>query len=118
MKDARSQSHLDHMIQATKQALDYVDNMDRSTFMTDTRTQQAVIMNLLIIGEAASRILQHAPNLIEITPKIPWSSMRGMRNRIAHGYFSIDLDVVWATTQTALPELLDGLEQIAKDGNE
>ncbi len=42
-------------------------------------------------------------------PEIPWRSMRGMRNRIAHGYFDINLDVVWDTVDTALPQLLQRL---------
>jgi len=42
-------------------------------------------------------------------PRTPWRNMRGMRNRIAHGYFDINLDVVWDTVQTALPELLASL---------
>ena len=45
-------------------------------------------------------------------PEVPWRSMRGMRNRIAHGYFDINLDVVWDTVQTALPELLARLPEI------
>lgn len=47
----------------------------------------------------------------EANPTVPWRNMRGMRNRIAHGYFEINLDVVWETVKTALPELL---EQISK----
>lgn len=43
---------------------------------------------------------------------MPWRSMRGMRNRIAHGYFDINLDVVWETTQTAVPDMLEGLAEI------
>jgi uncharacterized protein with HEPN domain len=56
---------------------------------------------------------------VEHHPEIPWRSMRGMRNRIAHGYFDINLHVVWETTQTALPRLLGNfpaiLEEAAKE---
>lgn len=117
MTGDRSQTHLGHILQAAKQALTYVDGMDRSEFMTDTRTQQAVIMNLLIIGEAASRIIQNAPDIMAQNPTIPWLGMRGMRNRIAHGYFDIDLDVVWTTIQTALPDLLDQIDGPNGDGD-
>jgi predicted nucleotidyltransferase len=48
--------------------------------------------------------------LLGVTPGVPWRSMRGMRNRIAHGYFDIDLDAVWNTVDTALPERLKALE--------
>lgn len=45
-------------------------------------------------------------------PQIPWRNMRGMRNRIAHGYFDIDLDVVWDTVTIALPELILQLKSL------
>lgn len=51
------------------------------------------------------------PDFIESHPEIPWRSMRGMRNRITHGYFDINLDLVWDTVQTALPALLNHLPQ-------
>lgn len=50
-------------------------------------------------------------------PEVPWRSMRGMRNRIAHGYFDINLDVVWDTVQTALPELLKHLYAVNSSGS-
>jgi len=49
--------------------------------------------------------------------QMPWRSMRGMRNRIAHGYFDINLDVVWETVQTALPELLKQLPAVRQDAD-
>lgn len=57
------------------------------------------------------------PEFANTHPQIPWRNMRGMRNRIAHGYFDIDQDVVWDTVQTALPPLrvaLQGLEKAPK----
>lgn len=63
-------------------------------------------MNLIILGEAATRLMDQYPDFTDTHPEIPWRSMRGMRNRIAHGYFDINLDTVWETVQTALPELL------------
>jgi len=49
---------------------------------------------------------------VQSHPDIPWRNMRGMRNRIAHGYFEINLDIVWDTVQTALPELLKQLPAV------
>ena len=63
-------------------------------------------MSLVIIGEAATKVMDRYPEFTAQNPQIPWRSMRGMRNRIAHGYFDINLDVVWETVQVALPELL------------
>jgi len=66
-------------------------------------------MSLLIIGEVATRVMDGYPEFAEAHAEVPWRSMRGMRNRIAHGYFDINLDMVWETVQTALPELLKRL---------
>jgi uncharacterized protein with HEPN domain len=63
-------------------------------------------MSLIVIGEAASKVMDEHENFFEAHPEVPWRAMRGMRNRIAHGYFDINLELVWETVQTALPNLL------------
>jgi len=69
-------------------------------------------MSLIIIGEAATKVMEGYVAFTEAHPQVPWRSMRGMRNHIAHGYFDINLDVVWETVQTALPELLERLSSV------
>lgn len=59
MKVNRLPDYLDHILNAAQQAHDYVNGMDKAAFLADKRTQQAVIMNLVIIGEAATQLLQH-----------------------------------------------------------
>ena len=68
-------------------------------------------MSLVIIGEAASKYPQFVAN----NPGLPWRSIRGMRNRMAHGYFDVDLDVVWDTVQVGLPELMEQMSSIRRD---
>lgn len=109
MKADRCGDYLQHMLEATHTAMAYVDRLDKSAFMADRRTQQAVLHNIMIIGEAAGQLALAAPELVAACPEVPWASLRGMRNRVAHGYFEIDLDVVWATVQTAMPALLPAL---------
>jgi uncharacterized protein with HEPN domain len=92
-----------------------VEGKDKQAFLADRRTQQAVILNLIVVGEAATRLLQVHAAFLERHPLIPWRSMKGMRNRIAHGYFDINLDVVWETVQVALPELLGQLPSVRAD---
>lgn len=111
MKSQRLADHLRHMQEAATLACSYAQGMDEATFLADTRTQQAVVMNLIIIGEAATQILQHSPEFAAQHAEVPWHAMKGMRNRIAHGYFDINFEVVWATVQTALPELLQTLRR-------
>ena len=74
-------------------------------------------MSLVIIGEAATKVMDRYAGFVERHPELPWRNIRGMRNRIAHGYFDINLDVVWDTVQSALPELLDCLPGIIADAN-
>jgi uncharacterized protein with HEPN domain len=102
----RLPDYLGHMQQAATDACSFVEGMDKDAFLEDKRTQQAVIMSLIIIGEAATKVMDGYPRFSEKCTGVPWRGMRGMRNRIAHGYFDINLDVVWETVQTALPELL------------
>jgi len=59
----------------------------------------------MVIGEAAIQILDEYPEFAARYPDVPWKQMRGMRNRMAHGYFDLNLDVVWDTVQQALPKL-------------
>lgn len=86
--------------------------MPQADFMEDKRTQQAVVMSLIVLGEAATKIMDQHPAFAELQKPIPWRSMRGMRNRIAHGYFEINLEVVWDTVQTALPALKNQLDSL------
>lgn len=106
MSPNRLQDYLSHMRQAAKDACTFVEGLSKDDFLADKRTQQAVIMNLIIIGEAATKVMDGFGEFTEAYPEVPWRSMRGMRNRIAHGYFELDLDVVWETVQLALPALL------------
>ena len=112
MSTSRLPDYLDHMRQAARDALSFVEGMDQQTFTTDRRTQQAVTMSLLVIGEAATKVMDGYPRFAEANQQIPWRSIRGMRNRIAHGYFEINLDVVWETVARALPELLTQLDAL------
>jgi uncharacterized protein with HEPN domain len=104
--------YLDHMQQAATDALSFVEGLSKDQFIRDKRTQQAVVMSLIIIGELAARVMDRHAGFAVRHPNVPWRSMRGMRNRIAHGYFDINVDVVWDTVQAALPALLNQLRAV------
>ncbi|AEO48816.1 HepT-like ribonuclease domain-containing protein [Rhodospirillum rubrum] len=108
---------IDHMRQAALDACDFTHGYSKEDFLKDKRTQQAVIMSLIIVGEAATKVMDRHPEFVNRHPEVPWRSIRGMRNRIAHGYFDTDLNVVWETVQTALPALLKQLFDIAQELN-
>jgi uncharacterized protein with HEPN domain len=98
-------SHVRFIIDSIDLALSYVEGLSKEDFLTDKRTQQAVILNILHIGEAANKIVTDFPEFTQSRKQIPWEQMRGMRNRLAHGYFDIDLEVVWVTLLTSFPVL-------------
>lgn len=111
MTENRLADYLSYIQQAAEDACVFVEGLTKEDFLDDKRTQQAVVMSLIIIGEAATKIMDKYPEFTEQNSLIQWRGMRGMRNRIAHGYFDINLDVVWDTIQIALPELLQHLNE-------
>lgn len=117
MNRNRLPDYIEHIQQAAMDACSFVEGLSKDEFMTDKRTQQAVIMNLVIIGEAVTKVMDLHAGFVATHQDIPWRSMRGMRNRVAHGYFDINLDVVWDTVQLALPALLKQLPILYRDAS-
>jgi uncharacterized protein with HEPN domain len=97
------------MLLSARQALEYVDGTTRDEFLEDTRTQDAVLRRLEVIGEAATRV---SGALRDRHPDIPWRAMAGMRNRLIHEYFRVDLDVVWVVVREELLPLAAALEPL------
>lgn len=112
MSEDRFTGWLEDMLKAARHACSYVDGMEREAFLADSRTQQAVAMNVLIIGEVAAKLIDRFPERLATYPTVPWVSMKGMRNRIAHGYFEVDMGVLWETTRSALPVLIEHVMEI------
>lgn len=117
MSENRLPDYLEHMQRAATDACSFVDGLGKADFLEDKRTQQAAIMSLIIIGEAATKVMDGFAEFTQAHVEVPWRSMHGMRNRIAHCYFDINVDVVWDTVQTALPELLKQLPAVCKDAD-
>ena len=114
----RLPDYLDHIQQAAADACSFAQGLIKDDFLADKRTQQAVIMSLIIIGEAATKVMDGYAEFTQAHPEVPWRSMRNMRNRMAHGYFDIDLNVVWDTVQEWLPELLKYLPVARRDSDD
>jgi uncharacterized protein with HEPN domain len=115
MSDPRLAAWLGHMLRAATDVRDFVDGMAREDFLSDRRTQQAVVMSLVVIGEAAARIIDADPDFVAGHPDIPWQAMRGMRNRMAHGYFETDFGIVWETVATEIPDLLVQVRDLLRE---
>ncbi len=115
MNRNRLPDYVHHIQQAAADVCSFVQGLAKDDFLADKRTQQAVIMSLMIIGEAATKAMEGYAAFTQAHPEVPWRNMRGMRNRMAHGYFDIDLHVVWETTQEWVPELLKQLPAVRQD---
>jgi uncharacterized protein with HEPN domain len=101
----RTANYLQHMAQAIDNIQSYTVGMDAASFKADRKTQDAVIRNLEIIGEACNNVVKNDPSFAQAHPAMPWGFAYEMRNALAHGYFKVDLDIVWATVNADLPGL-------------
>lgn len=108
----RPLDNIAQMLHTTGQARIYVEGMSKEDFLADPKTQDAVIMKILVIGELATRMLDKHADFAAQHPQIPWQFMKGIRNRMAHGYFELDLDVIWDTVTTELLVLEKNLGSI------
>lgn len=105
--------YLQQMRLAASDACVFVEGLHKQDFLEDKKSQQAVVMSLMILGESATKVMDQYTDFTEVNASIPWRSMRGMRNRIAHGYFEIDLELVWDTVQMSLPGLITQLQALS-----
>jgi uncharacterized protein with HEPN domain len=88
------------------------DAMTYDQFLADTKTQDAVVRNLEIIGEATKNLSKQLRNRY---PDVPWKGMAGIRDKLIHHYFGVNLDVVWSVVTLELPELASQIEDILQD---
>lgn len=95
------------MLYSARLASSYVSGMRRAAFETDQRTQDAVTYRLGVVGEAARWVTDDTAAALSID----WIGIRGMRNRLFHGYRDLKLDIIWTTAVDDLPSLIAALEK-------
>ena len=95
-----------HILDAAREILDFSDGKSRQDLDVDRKLNLSLVHLLEIIGEAAVGI---SDEFRQKYPHVPWKEIIGMRNRLIHGYFDIDLDIVWKTVQEDIPPLISNL---------
>jgi uncharacterized protein with HEPN domain len=88
----------------------------RAEFDADVMKARSVIMSLMIVGELMGKIEDHHPHFAAAHPSLPWKQVRGLRNRIAHGYFGINREVIWTTATVSIPALIVALSDAIPSG--
>ncbi|KQS67805.1 hypothetical protein ASG39_05415 [Rhizobium sp. Leaf371] len=106
MNDTSLVEHLLLMQEMAHDAEEFCADFDDAQFLADRKTQQACILNLLIMGECSARILKEQPAFADVFPHIPYRDMKGMRNHIAHGFSTLNLETIWATLDQFLPNVI------------
>lgn len=111
-KPLRDSDYLDHIGDAIARIKRYTAGRSEADFLGDEFVQDGVIRNLEIIGEAATKL---SPELKASNRNVPRGEISGMRNRLIHGYISVNLEIVWSTVQKVLPNFLDQIESIRRE---
>ena len=96
------------MLEAIGNAHADIGDLGKEQFLADGKTQRAVIESIIVIGEAANQLSESFRGRY---PDIDWRGIIGMRNRLVHGYFDVDLEVVWSVVKVDLPVLISQLEE-------
>lgn len=113
----RLPEYLGHIAEAIERIYRYIEDLDEVAFLQDEKTQDAVIRNFEIIGEASNNIKCHHSEFAKQHPELRLNFAYEMRNALAHGYFKIDLEVVWQTIHADLPELHEQVRQLLNPFN-
>ena len=99
--------YLKNILDKAREAVGYCSDISKEDFLKDDRTQSAVILKLIIVGEESTKLTQDIKNAINL----PWRAITGFRNMAIHEYFDVDLSQIWVTVQADLPELIEKIER-------
>ena len=105
----RDRSYLLDILGSARAIRSYVGGFSRRSFLADQQLQDSVIRRIEVMGEAAGRL---SLEFRESHQEIPWARIRGMRNRMIHGYDAIDMDIVWDTVERDIPRIISQLERL------
>lgn len=105
----RDADYLGDIAEAMRRIITYTDCLTYEGFLGDTKTQDAVIRNLQVLGEAVKRL---SPGMRKAHPSLPWKEMAALRDKLVHDYFGIRHAIIWAVARQELPVLLPQIEAL------
>ena len=108
MPKRTDKEYLKDILIACENIIEYIKNYNFDAFMKDRKTQDAVLRNIEIIGEAVKSI---SDNIKRRYPEIEWREIAKTRDKLIHSYFGVDLDVVWDIVTIDIPRLRQQIEQ-------
>ena len=100
---------LQHILEAINQIEVYTSNVSYEQFLQERLLQDGVVRQLEIIGEASRNL---STDFRDQHPEISWRQIIGLRNRVVHAYFELNLTIIWEVVENDLPVLKQGLEQL------
>ena len=100
-------TYVDQILDSIRKLELYIIDYDKDEFIKDEKTQSAVLMQLTVIGEISKKISEETKSKIDV----PWKKIMGFRDKTVHAYFNLDIDVIWETIQTRIPELKKKLSE-------
>ena len=106
------EAYLRDILEAMEKVERYLDGVSYEEFARDTEKQDAVEWNFTVMGEAAKQL---TPELREENDDLPWRDMARMRDRIVHGYFSIDTEILWKTVKERVPRTIPRIRKLLRE---
>jgi len=106
--------YLQDIVTSIDEASDFTENMSLEKFLQDRKTSKAVVRCLEELGEAAKQVPE---NVRALAPNVPWKRMAGMRDKLIHQYFGVDLVIVWTVVKEELPPVRPQIEKLSKHLN-